>query len=409
MARFPTRKYILLSISATLFLYWIRFYFETIATAANTPEIIGILQNTYWKWIDIAAHPWLIPNHSTDFLFVGLHNDIEKLLAIMSDKTNNIALLRFNYPWQEMLENQIYTLVKFGRVYNYIVMAGDEKSLSVCFELKLPCLNGTKYFKAYYPNIDPAIDALISDRKHYRPLNWFKLRFFLDVLKRNYTIIAFDTDIAFSRKDIWKSLEKYSMDAGDCDMVFMKEHPVNAGFLYSKPSFKTITLFERWIDMEYSHGQFDEQRCFGLLRGFAYEICDTKDECDAVRVKKMISLNINQSNHFKSNLVTVRRFPSSYIPYSGSHCPNGKKMDPCLNTSLFVHPICMVGQKRKVREFTKNGFWMMKQPCTISNVLHYIQNNSAEQIEIHRCTPKSFLNLTDEIDFEKCQNLIAWT
>ncbi|CAF4229622.1 unnamed protein product [Rotaria sp. Silwood2] len=191
----------------------------------------------------------------------------------MSNKTNKIALLRFNYPWQVMLENQIYTLVKFAQVYNYIVMVGDEKSLQVCFKLKLPCLNGTAYFRPYYKDIDPTVDALITDRRHYAPLNWFKLRFYLDVLIKNYTIVAFDTDIAFGRKNLWLSLKKYSEDVGNCDMVFMKENPVNAGFLYSKSNPDTIALFKEWIKMEYMHPHVDEQKSFGLLKHIK---CDSK-------------------------------------------------------------------------------------------------------------------------------------
>src|SRR6202044_2573533 len=96
---------------------------------------------------------------SQKLLFTGLHNALNKLLTLMSNKTNKIALIRFNYPWQIMLQNQIYTLVKFGQVYNYIVMVGDEKSLEVCFELNLPCLNGTTYFQTYYKDIDQAVAA----------------------------------------------------------------------------------------------------------------------------------------------------------------------------------------------------------------------------------------------------------
>lgn len=290
MKRFGVHKSVLLCVFMIFVIYWTHVYFVAVIVPSHTQKVNTFFENGYKKWIDIAPYPWLIPNCSRDFRFSGLHNDLDKLLTVMSNETGQIALLRFNYPWQIMLQNQIYTLVKFGQVYNYIVMAADEKSLFICIELKLPCLNGTKYFKFYYPNVDPTVDALVSDRKHYRPLNWFKLRFFLDVLMRNYTIIAFDTDIAFSRKDIWRSLEKYSMDVGNCDMIFMKEYPVNAGFLYSKSNLKTIALFKRWINMEYTHKQLDEQKCFGLLRGFAYEICDTKAECSAVKVKKIFLL-----------------------------------------------------------------------------------------------------------------------
>lgn len=260
---------------------------------SNNPRANRILFDTTFKieqreWKKIAPYPWLFQKHPSKKIFSSLFNDLDQLLTLMSNNTNKIALLRFNYPWQIMLQNQIYTLVKFGQVYNYVVMTGDEKSLQVCFRLNLPCFNGTKYYKNYYIDIDPTVDALATDKKHYRPMNWFKLRFYLDVLVRNYTILAFDTDIAFSRKNIWLSLEKYSADVGNCDMIFMGEAPVNAGFFYSKSNPSTIRLFKEWINTEYTHSRRNEQQTFGFLRGYYYEICNIKHQCNLIKQKKTI-------------------------------------------------------------------------------------------------------------------------
>jgi hypothetical protein len=375
----------------------------------NTNILDRKLNLSFDKWKDVAAYPWLFRKESEGILFADLCNDLDKLLSVMSNKTNKIALLRFNYPWQTMLQNQIYTLVKFGQVYNYIVMTGDEKSLRVCFELNLPCFNGSRYFQTFYKNIDPTIDAIITDRKNYRPLQWFKLRFFFDVLIRNYTILAFDTDIAFSRKNIWLSLEKYSEDVGNCDMVFMLEHPINAGFLYSKSNSDTLTLFQEWISMEYTYPDFDEQKCFGLMQGTKYEICETKDQCTKIKLKKMINFNTSHQNALGAAFVSLRRFPSAYSPYTKSHCPTSQKVDPCLNTSLFIHPICIIGRKVKIQKLMQNGFWLMEEPCNRTTSYYQSRSNNTVAIDIYQCRPKIFEDPNAENEFEKCRNTIAWS
>jgi hypothetical protein len=363
---------------------------------------------TYEEWQKIAAYPWLFPRHPSTVLFSGLHNDLDQLLMWMSNKTNKVALLRFSYPWQIMLQNQIYTLAKFGQVSNYIVMVGDEKSLQVCFELNLPCFNGTKYYKDYYKDIDPTVDALFNDKKHYKPMNWFKLRFYHDVLIRNYTILASDTDIAYGRKNIWLSLERYSKNAGNCDMIFMQEAPVNAGFFYSRSNSDTIALFKEWIKTEKTHGHLDEQRSFGAMRGYYYEICDTKKQCGTIKQKKMKSLKKNATKIIGNSVVSVRRFPSPYSILKTGSCPAKTKVDPCRSTSIFVHPICTIGQKVKIHKLKLNGFWLLQESCDIYSIHFSTQNNSLNRIDIYRCKPLAFVDPRAERDFERCDNDIAW-
>jgi hypothetical protein len=371
-------------------------------------EAITAFETAYKEWKKIAAHPWLFQRPSASVLFYGLHNHLGQLLTSMSDKTNKIALLRFSYPWQIMLQNQIYTLVKFGQVYNYIVMVGDEKSLQLCFELNLPCFNGTKYYRTFYKGVDPTIDALSTDKQHYKPMNWFKLRFYRDVLVKNYTILAFDTDIAFSRKNIWLSLEKYSADVGNCDMIFMQESPVNAGFFYSKSNPDTITLFKAWVNTEYTHSNLTEQESFGALRGYYYEICNTTHECNIIKQRKMPTLFKKSTQIDRRNTVTVRIFPSPYTIFGGI-CPANKTLDPCFHTSIYVHPICTVGQKLKIETLRQNGFWMIQDFCD-KNITHFsVKNNRLEMINVYQCKPKVFEDSLSEKEFEKCQNDIAWT
>ena len=365
-------------------------------------------ETTYNDWKEIAANPWLFPHHPSKVFFPSLCNDLDRLLRWMSNKMNKVTLLRFSYPWQIMLQNQIYTLVKFGQVHNYIVMVGDEKSLQVCFELNLPCYNGTKYYKNYYKDIDPTVDALVTDKKHYKPMNWFKLRFYLDVLTRNYTILALDADIAFSRKNIWLSLEKYAQDVDNCDMVFMEEDPINAGFFYSRSTADTIALFNKWVNTEYTHWDLDEQQSFASLRGQYYEICNSKDACNAVKLRKMTIMKNNSTKSIDTNIVSIRTFPSAYSVVGAGFCSIMKKLDPCHSMTAFVHPICIIGQNVKTETLKVNGFWLLKEPCEKNSIYFLTQNNSMNVMDVYRCKPLLSQDPESEREFEKCNNELAW-
>ena len=366
-------------------------------------------QTIYDEWRMIAAHPWLASNHSSTVLFAKLYNDLDGLLIFMSNKTGKIALLRLSYPWQMMLQNQIYTLARFGQVYNYIVMVGDERSLAACLALNLPCYNGTKYYTQYYKEVDPTVDALYSDKKHYQPMVWFKLRFYRDVLIKDYTILACDTDIAFSRKNIWLSLERYSQAVGNCDMIFMHEEPVNTGFFYSRPNPSTLTLFNRWIHSERINWHLDDQQSFSTLRGFYYELCNTRDKCDILKKRKMIAIEDNSTDPVQVDIVTIRTFPSAYYRYAGTVCPVRIRMDPCLSTTAFVHTVCTVGQPMKVRTMKMNGFWLLEERCQKNSIPFTMGNNNLTKLNINKCEPLLFNNPNAEKRFLYCNDELAWT
>ena len=379
-------------------------------TEANDSIWNNVGRSTLFNdWTQIAAHPWLTSNHSSTTLFRNLYNDLDQLLMFMSNKTNKIALLRFSYPWQTMLQNQIYTLVRFGQVYNYIVMVGDEKSLAACIELRLPCYNGTGYYKNYYQEVDPTVDAAVVDIKHYQPMVWFKLRFYRDVLIRNYTILACDTDIAFSRKNIWLSLEKYSEDVGNCDMVFMHERPVNTGFFYSRSNARTLTLFNRWIHSEGANWHLNDQGSFSTFRGYYYVVCHTREECDTTRQRKMTPIGNNAADPLEMEIVTVRTFPSSYHAYTGNICPTYKRVNPCLDTTAFIHTVCTIGQSTKIQTMKLNGFWLMQEHCNVSSIHSSTGNDSVNALDIYLCEPLVFKDPNVEKEFENCNNEIAWT
>lgn len=108
-------------------------------------------------------------------------------------------------------------------------------------------------------------------------------------------------------------------------------------------------------------------------------------------------------------MVSVRRFQSPYIVLGRGICPAVKKLDPCLSTSIYAHPICIVGQKMKIRRLKQNGFWMMQESCN-KQVVHFsVKRNDSASIDIYRCKPVIFNDSFAEKEFEKCMNDIAWT
>ena len=87
----------------------------------------------------VLSSPWLYPKSRTLFPYIGLHNDLDALLKTMAHQSKKIMILGFDWHWQSMIQNNIYTLVRFARTTNFIVPTGDEISLHICIELNLPC------------------------------------------------------------------------------------------------------------------------------------------------------------------------------------------------------------------------------------------------------------------------------
>jgi hypothetical protein len=147
-----------------------------------------------------------------------------------------------------------------------------------------------------------------------------------------------------------------------------------------------------------------------VLKGKKYDVCDTKDQCDKIKQTEMVHFNQTDQNTTKTySMVSLRTFPSSYKRYSKSFCPTTEKMDPCVNTTFFVHPICKTGQTPKAEVMKNNGFWMMKEPCNKTTLEYQLRQNDTVVLDIYRCSPKIFEDINNEKEFEKCQNTTAWT
>ncbi|CAF1617107.1 unnamed protein product, partial [Didymodactylos carnosus] len=88
-------------------------------------------QAPYDNWINIIeSAPWLVPpNRYKQFPYQGHENNLDSLLKTMCDGHKRIAILRFNEQWQNMIQNNVYTMTRFNvrRLRRPIRLEGEFK------------------------------------------------------------------------------------------------------------------------------------------------------------------------------------------------------------------------------------------------------------------------------------------
>lgn len=107
---------------------------------------------------------WPKSQNDLDALLVSLQHitgklpgDNQRLVTVLPlstvgvDTSNNPAL-------RELLINTVYSLVRYGSVVRYMVIATDDEALKTCTELNLPCLD----VRNSYQSAPALVDALLS-------------------------------------------------------------------------------------------------------------------------------------------------------------------------------------------------------------------------------------------------------
>ena len=241
------------------------------------------------------------------------------------------------------------------------------------------------------------------------PLTWSRLSFYLDVLRRGYTILSVDADISYSKKDVWASFERYAGEVG-ADMVFMKESLVNAGHFYAVSNERVIAMMEQWIASETVWPGSDDQVALGRLRSQVYVICNTKFQCDKAKQRKMRFVSKSILSKYENDVptaVAMRLHRSSFARFGSACSPaDNSPVDPCASDCLFLHPICVISLGTKMNKLKSLGFWLLDEPCeeTISN--HF---SPRMNVSIFRCVPKALTSPWAEEKFTRCTRSLAWS
>ncbi|CAF1546162.1 unnamed protein product [Adineta ricciae] len=386
--------------------YGLTHSFETAIRFNLSDEFLNTARQTNLSddselWNIVQSSPWLFPKSRSLFSYLGLHNDLDGLLQIMSRGTRKIMILGFNSHWQSMIENNIFTLVRFARASNYIVLAPDQITLLVCIELNLPCYNASRYFEDARGNVSINREGLFLD-PYFLALVWYGLPLYLDILRKGFTIMKSDSDISFASKEIWAAMENM-VNETKADLVFMREHPVNTGHFYASPNDRVKAFFEEWIASRAFLPKLNEQLALSSLMNKTYMLCQSEQLCSYV---KNIPMKSNMSRSLfnattQGKMAAVTTYPSAFSEFGGI-CPPNITINPCKPQTLYVHPICMTSSKLKIEKLKALGFWLLTEPCSESAFEISINQYTKKSVKIVRCIPLPRLWPKIEESFIKC-------
>ncbi|UJR06637.1 hypothetical protein I4U23_010921 [Adineta vaga] len=357
-----------------------------------------------WQELSIIAlgTPWLFPKSNTLFPYLGMHNDLDALLQIVTKQSKKVTMLGFTWHWQAMLQNNIFTLVRFARATNYIVVAFDEVTLLVCIELNLPCYNGSSYVPNYQKNTFLPREGTYG-QPYWEAIGWYWVPLCLDILRKRYTIIKSDADISFAPKNIWKAYELMSEKTG-ADLIFMRELPINTGHLYAIPNDRVISCFEEWIASR-SWFKLTEQMTLMRLHNKTYMVCDSKVSCNRVKMVSMVHVAGHpfhaKNQHSKMAAVTTYRSPYARFRQI---CPPDQIISPCDADVLYVHAICAPGTISKIRKLKQLGFWLMSDQCTTSEFDLSFRSPKFVNVSLTRCVPLPLVQPTTETYYLRCNS-----
>ncbi|KAH7625057.1 hypothetical protein NADE_002275 [Nannochloris sp. 'desiccata'] len=222
--------------------------------------------------------PWLLPKRYPGLPYSNLSSrDLAVVAAARAQPKGEyqkaISVAFFSKGMIRMLQNCIYTMVKFGGVDNYIITTWSESDLEACLDLNLPCADASAYLPEITINEDEEssgddessilnISYSIQDRiksiretaaaatssrallqqetlapqgtstnpgseatkdkatrqksdvpefesKAYNRIMWLKPAVVAYLVNQNYAVHSTDVDLAYASKPVWESYLMY--------------------------------------------------------------------------------------------------------------------------------------------------------------------------------------------------------
>ncbi|KAJ3353430.1 hypothetical protein GGF32_002992 [Allomyces javanicus] len=286
-----------------------------------------------------AAHPWLLPPGMLKFKYGPLVNDLAGLAAAQA-RDKQVTVIPYQLAFRPMLENLIYSLVKYGKTRHYIVAAMDAPTLDSCLTMNLPCLNATSYSASSFSG-----EVIAGQGDGWALISWIKPRVVEALLRLGYSVHLTDTDIAYVR-NVWPSYMKW-MDAVDADLAatFEPSWPINTGNYIARPTPTTLNFFKEYLAIGDRDPRIPDQRAFGMALGSHGGMCQWRGACAALK---------------RDGKLALRDYSSIFGRHSV--CPRDS-LDLCAPNVLYVHPICMSGQEVKKRKMIQLNVWFMREVC----------------------------------------------
>ena len=99
--------------------------------------------------------PWLLPKRYPGLPYSNLSSrDLAVVAAARAQPKGPyekaISVAFFSKGMMRMLQNAVYTMVKFGGVDNYIIATWSDSDMEACLDLNLPCADASHYLPEVY-------------------------------------------------------------------------------------------------------------------------------------------------------------------------------------------------------------------------------------------------------------------
>ncbi|KAH7619200.1 hypothetical protein NADE_006045 [Nannochloris sp. 'desiccata'] len=309
--------------------------------------------------------PWLLPSGS-EFPYSGLHGDLEELATVQArqiDGYKAVSVVFFNYHQSVIMQNAVYSLVKWSGVCNYIVAVWDEPSLEACIGMNLPCFDASA--------MTPGNGTIGADREarlhtaDYVKITWMKPILVSALLDLGFLVHASDVDVAYSPGDLTRSYLKFILD-GNATAAFQRENKlpyiVNTGNYMVLPNVQGKAFMKAWLgraDDAIAAGNH-EQTALGELyherdSKRAFYSCATPQECKEA---------FEKSARSSPPTPVVRKTSNSWFLAFGNTCITKEPhrmfaVHPCSFPMLYFHSVCVIGAAAKTRALKGAGFWFL--------------------------------------------------
>ena len=350
--------------------------------------------------------PWLLnsTNSSKKHLpYVGLENNLEELLHVQAKrvgKYKTVSLVFFNIHQSVMMQNCVYSLVKFASVCNYIVVTWDEPTLKACKAMNMPCYNAE--------SLIPGEGGIAVDKEarlhtiDYNKITWMKPIMVLEALKAGYAVHATDVDISYAVADLMESYMTYITEVG-ATAAFQIENKypyvVNTGNYMVLPTKDGIRMMRAWVGKadqaiaEANHEQHALGELYHETNGSVFELCTSPSQCKA-------AAHLTKKHNPPASL--VRRTGNAWWMVYGETCIT-KAPDrmyaahPCSYPHLYFHSVCVIGSAPKILALKGAGFWFLDD----GDDGFGCDADETDPIVV-RCRPLVWRKPEVEEDFEKC-------
>ncbi|KAL4437542.1 hypothetical protein ABPG77_003523 [Micractinium sp. CCAP 211/92] len=313
------------------------------------------------------AAPWLLPPRTPALPYAGLH-DLGRLLGLRARTLGGqrvVTLLQFNRRFAELVQNCVYSLVKFGGVRSYVVATWTPEDLAACAELNLPCADVAALLPRPLPAAPAETRAVDGDylTPEWLSIVWLKPRLVLEVLQLGYAVLFTDADVAWGRKAFSAEESLLALvRQSHADGAFIAENPVNTGVFFVLPSPPTINVLSRMASLTHKalEERLLEQAELKKLADWEFVVCGSRAGCHNKRHEM-------QTKHW--DLALFRTFPPSSFLETSDICAleHGvrwgaqfhPRIDPCDSTALFVHTICVTGLASKRAALRGVQWWFL--------------------------------------------------